>query len=217
MTDLNELFQVIESREMEFRLSAASGLRVFVKGAVSQPEVTHLIDVAGSDTLVSYGVLLRLTNLASQECDPRYENPYDTAIAIYFLVLREVNSSLIGMSAISISGARNLWWANKLTRQMRDRTRRDRAERIPTISFVVPSSGLSHTLVFQQEAPRNFPSLPPETGVPPLILDAIQSHNFGTAHDSQGVSSPIDPLVLPLVAPTYSGLQHQITPTEAGQ
>ena len=193
MIDLSELFQVIESREMELRLSAASGLRVFVKGALSQPEVATLIDAAGNDTLVEYGVVLRLTNLASQDCDPRYENPCDTAIAIYVVVLREVNSPLIDMSAISISGARNLWWASKLAGQVHDRAGRDRAERIPTVSVVVPSSGTSHTYVVQQAAPRNLLSLPPDAGVPPLLLDAMQSRNYGTAHNSLGVSSPIDP------------------------
>lgn len=199
MIDLSELFHVIESREMELRLSAASGLHVFVKGANSQPEVATLIDAARSDTLVEYGVLIRLTNLASQDCDPRFENPCDTAIAIYFGVLREVNSPLIDMSAISISGARNLWWASKLAGQVRNRAEGDRTERIPTVSVVVPSSGASQTLIVQQAAPRNLLSLPPEADVPPLLLDVIQSRNYCTAHDSLGVSSPIDSLFQPLI------------------
>ena len=121
MIDVNALFRVVESQEMEFRLSAASGLEVFVEGVRSQPEVVKLVEAAESDESVEGAVRCRISSLSGQDCDPQYENPNDTALAIYLVVLREVDGEAAREHAgITLTG-HNLWWARSIARDVLNR------------------------------------------------------------------------------------------------
>lgn len=114
---LNNLFVEIESYGFAARLNAASGLKTFLRAASSEGSVDKLLykmDDIENRSLV----LLRMMDLVRLKPDPRYENPKDTALAVYLWVLKIKDMNLAEIGAEAILSVPQCWWAARISRHI---------------------------------------------------------------------------------------------------
>ena len=114
---MRALFQAVESPRSAARLNVASGSEHFLRLLSQDPVVRELLADA---TIRSQAedVLRRLLHLAQQCVDPRYENPFASALAAYLLVLHSTHLDLARIAAEAVRAtARNCWWAERTARE----------------------------------------------------------------------------------------------------
>lgn len=115
--NLHEEMQTIESHEMAARLNLALNLRQLFGIAQGEEAINSLrkkLDDAETIKLI----LLRIHELVELSPDPRYENPYDTAIAIYLWVLFTNNNYVGGFAAEHASRLRQGFWTPEYVRHI---------------------------------------------------------------------------------------------------
>lgn len=111
---MQTLFNQLESNETAARHGVASGLRQFLASLSADSAVRSLIARTRKEPEQAGVVFKRLTRLAEEEIDPRYEHPSDTAMAAYLIILNGTDESLYRTAAEVVAGAQNIWWAKKL-------------------------------------------------------------------------------------------------------
>jgi hypothetical protein len=114
---LNEAMKEIESHTFAARVNVASDLRTFLQAAQAEPSVKDLLEELDSPEKRP-AVLSRIYELTQQQVDPRYENPWDTALAIYVWAMSLKDLDLAAIAAEVTARAPQCWWAAKLSRQM---------------------------------------------------------------------------------------------------
>jgi hypothetical protein len=114
---IREAMQEIESHEFAARLNVASDFRTFIQAAKSQEAVLTLWQELDSPEKCQQ-VLYRVFELSRQRVDPRYENPWDTALAVYVWLISSKDLDLARMAAEVAAQAPQCWWATKISRHI---------------------------------------------------------------------------------------------------
>lgn len=114
---LKEAMSTIESHEFSAYVNAASGMRTFLQ-AVNQHNTTRKLLKELEDPIFCLQILNRVFELSRQQVDPRYENPWDTALAVYVLLLSWKDESLAKIAAEEVIHIPQCWWAMKVSRRI---------------------------------------------------------------------------------------------------
>jgi hypothetical protein len=109
-----ELFEQLESAEAGARLGLNSGFRTFLNAVNGEPAVRQLSEHVKRSARGADLVFSRLTRLAEEQIDPRYEHPRDAAMAAYLLILSIANEGLHRTAADVVLRASNTWWAKRV-------------------------------------------------------------------------------------------------------
>lgn len=114
---MNSLFEDIESHEFASRLNVASNLVTFLRDARNQVSVIAIFEELDEKEKL-FQVLTRLIDLSRKTVDPRYENPLDTALAVYLWLLSLKNSEVASLGAQFILKCSQCWWAERIARSI---------------------------------------------------------------------------------------------------
>lgn len=115
--NVSEAIREFESHEFVARLSAASDLRTFLRAANQEPAVQSVLrELASVDAQGK--VLERCIELGRESVDPRYQNPWDSALAVYLWLLQLTNNAAAQAAAEVVGQAPQLWWARVIARQI---------------------------------------------------------------------------------------------------
>ncbi len=115
MNLLAETLREVESHAFAARVNVASDLRTFFEAARREPAVEALTRDLGT-TAARAAVAARAVELARQKVDPRYENPWDVALAMYLWLMSMSDLQLAGLMAEAVAWAPQCWWARKVAR-----------------------------------------------------------------------------------------------------
>ncbi len=115
--NLHEEMKAIESHEMAVRLNLALSLHQLFKIAQGEEAINSLRNKLNDEETIK-SILLRIHELVELSPDPRYENPYDTAVAVYTWVLYTNNLSIGRLAAEYASRLRQGFWAPEYARQI---------------------------------------------------------------------------------------------------
>jgi len=127
----SEALREIESLDFSVRLNIASGLRTFLDIANQEEAVLVVRDRIRSTT--RYWQLVRRTvDLLREEFDEQYENPADTALAVYTWLLNESRletrrAPIAEQVTDQVARARQCWWALKVAEMAQSSHPRDKA------------------------------------------------------------------------------------------
>lgn len=103
----------IESLEFAARVNIASDLRTFLRVAGNQESVTTVLSELASPQKQQrvFSEALRLSRL---QVDLRYENPWDSALAVFVWVLSLRALQLARVAAEAAVQAPQCWWASRI-------------------------------------------------------------------------------------------------------
>lgn len=107
----------IESSAIVIRLNVASGFKTFLRAIQSEHVVVEMQRMMTSK-YVQGQVLARIGELSRLRVDRRYENPWDTALAVYLWLIKSADRNLSALSAEIVAQAPQCWWAHKLAHQL---------------------------------------------------------------------------------------------------
>ena len=111
--DLQSLFREIESHEFAAYLGVTSNLNTFLRVAFEQEIVRTLCDALDSRENFKE-VIFRIHELSKKSIDERYENPSDTALAIYVQAIYLKDLELGQIAAEIALKAPQTWWTSKV-------------------------------------------------------------------------------------------------------
>jgi hypothetical protein len=135
---IGDLFHEIEGHEFMARINIASGLRTALR-AISEEEVVRGLRQEIEHPQVAQRVLWRVFEITHRGVDVRYENPYDSALFVYALVLLEHDPRLAYIAAGAISRLPNLWWSGDIASAiLADRIHRNRDAGVMRLQFPAP-------------------------------------------------------------------------------
>lgn len=115
--NIDEAIAEIESTSIAARLGVASDLRTFVAGMKLEPAVCSLYESMHEPESLGR-VLSRISALSRRQADYRYENPWDTALAVYLWMVAHRDRERAKLAAAIVSHAPQCWWAAKLSRKL---------------------------------------------------------------------------------------------------
>jgi len=105
-----ELLREIESHSFAARVNVASDVKTFLRGVWHQAAVISLFSKLEDKNYQSL-LLNKISDLAQLAVDQRYENPNDTALAVYLWVLSFKSIDLATVAASIAAQASQCWWA----------------------------------------------------------------------------------------------------------
>lgn len=108
----------VESHDLAARLNVASDFGTFLRAAQQQQSVRALIQELGSRKRLQE-VFYRILELSRQKVDLRYENQWDTAIALYVLLISLKDFDLAKIAAQVAAQMPQCWWAKKVSTHIR--------------------------------------------------------------------------------------------------
>jgi hypothetical protein len=120
--NLDHTFEAIESADFRYKANFAAGITAF-KQIILESESFQGLLVARDDIEIADKIVLRIFKLMATEVDTRYENPYDTALATYLMVLDYIGHNHIVDYASVILELSKIWWAAKVAYEIMERTR----------------------------------------------------------------------------------------------
>lgn len=112
------IFSELESHEFSAELNVVSGLRQAAEFLRDHKTVKRLCAHLTSDVTTRSVVLERLLWLTRQAVDPAYESPHDAAITAYLAAVNMHDASLGLIAAAIAAGARQTWWAKKVSQEL---------------------------------------------------------------------------------------------------
>ena len=115
--DFETICKSIESPEMAARLGVNSTLDYFLEDASVQPSVRALLKAVKAPDNMDQ-LLLRVFSLARQTVDLRYENEWDTALAIYCWLLNNRDPLFGAIAAEVTSKAPACDWASQIAQEI---------------------------------------------------------------------------------------------------
>jgi hypothetical protein len=113
--NIKQAISNIESHELAVRVNIASDLKTFFKLAQQEEVVLWLgrqLDVYE----IRLEILSRIYELSKYKIDLRYENQWDTALAVYLWLLNNRDPIIAKIAAEVTSQIPQCWWAVKLSR-----------------------------------------------------------------------------------------------------
>jgi hypothetical protein len=108
----------ITSHEFDVKLNIVSGLRSFIRAAFGERSVDVLYRAMLISPLARDAVLEQLQSLSRLEIDRRYENPNDTALAVFLLLTLIVDTDLAIIAADLVDRAPQCWYARKIAHKI---------------------------------------------------------------------------------------------------
>ncbi len=102
------------SVEFAARVNVVSGLSLLFKAAAREEAVQELQHAMARSGEVREEVLAKVNDLVELVVDPRYQNPYDTALAILLLLTGNTAPAQHLLTATLVDGAPQCWYAKKL-------------------------------------------------------------------------------------------------------
>jgi hypothetical protein len=112
MIDYAKYFIEIESMEFAAQVNLVSGFKMFEELATRN--ICYIMLVVAIRELGPELLFQRIKELVVSEFDYKYENPYDTALAVYIMALNEINHSAAGHAAQISNDAKQIWWTRKV-------------------------------------------------------------------------------------------------------
>lgn len=114
---VREAMTEIESLDFAVRLNVASDFRTFIQAARQHRAVKSLYrELASAE--VSKKIVSRVAELSRQAIDLRYENQWDTALAVYVWLISLRDTSFSRIAAEVAVQAPQCWWATRLARSI---------------------------------------------------------------------------------------------------
>jgi hypothetical protein len=120
---MEKLMLQIESYEFAALLNIASDFKVFWRAAYREEVTKELIQQLLDSPKNIWLVFKRTVDLSQQEIDPQYENPWDTALAVYLWALSMVNLEVAQTAAGFVINTENGWWAKKFANTLLQKTK----------------------------------------------------------------------------------------------
>ena len=117
MTNISDLFELVESHEMAARVNLASSVESALRILLREDAVVELLTISRHTDDALYTVLMRVMDLTRRSSDVRFENPYDAALLAYTVVIGECSEDLSLIAASAICHVPNLWWAASIARK----------------------------------------------------------------------------------------------------
>jgi len=105
----------IEAPELSARLNVASDFRTFLRAAQQEEALRILLEGLNSKENLAK-VILRVVELSQKETDPNYENPWDTALAVFLWAVNQKYPDLATALAKIVMRAPECWWVWKMAR-----------------------------------------------------------------------------------------------------
>ena len=134
----HEAMHTIESPEFAAYANVASDFRTFVR-AVSKHDAPQTLRKALHAPAQRLAVLRRVHALVRQDIDARYENPWDTALTVYLLLMSVQDLALAHLAAGEVMHAPQCWWAMKMARHLLlERQTRHSEGRPERVFFLAP-------------------------------------------------------------------------------
>jgi hypothetical protein len=115
---IEKLMFEIETYEFAARLNIASSFKVFWRAASQEESIKELIKQLADCPGKSWWVFKRAIELSQKEIDSEYENPWDTALAVYLWVLSMINLEMAQSTAEFVIQAENGWWSTKFAQSL---------------------------------------------------------------------------------------------------
>ena len=111
-----EALREIDSPGFAARVNAASDLATFLRAISMEASVVELrrclrAELANVDCLTR-----KMRHLRDVEFDTQYENPKDTALAVFGWALATERPQLVGLASDLLGSLRNSWWAASLAK-----------------------------------------------------------------------------------------------------
>lgn len=118
MINLDRFFKEFESNEFSAKVNIASGFRMFEEIIKKDTSFNFFVS-AIHDRGMGFAngpeiVLRRIDELINTEFDHKYENPYDTALAVYAMALEHDNHEAGMCAAQMLNDAKQIWWTRKV-------------------------------------------------------------------------------------------------------
>ncbi len=113
-----EAMREIEGHAFAARVNVGSDLRTFLRAAQEEPAVKFLFAELSREEAANT-LVQRVSELSGEPVDPRYENPWDSALAIYLWMLSLKAPHLARIAAEATAQAAQCWWARTLAEQLR--------------------------------------------------------------------------------------------------
>ena len=108
----------IQSPKFDAELNVVSGTKAFFRAVGNDPMVRQSLRFMRESGEVREEVLNTIFDLSTSEIDPRYENPYDTSLAVLLWLTRYTDSDFARLGASYVMRAPGCWYANKFARQI---------------------------------------------------------------------------------------------------
>ena len=109
-----EALDTVEGQEFDIRLNIASDYGTFFKAASREPAVRLLVSAMLTSGDAREEVLGRIDDLARLDVDPRYQHPYDTAMAILVWATYYTAPLQVNRAASAIEHTPRTWYSRKL-------------------------------------------------------------------------------------------------------
>jgi hypothetical protein len=108
----------IVSQEFDIRLNVVSDVRSFLRAAVTEPAVIKLYEAMVGIPRARKAVLEQIQHLSRLEVDRRYQNPNDTALAVFLLLVMFADPRYGEIAADVVDHAPQCWYAKKIARRI---------------------------------------------------------------------------------------------------
>lgn len=112
-----EAIREIESHEFAVRVNLASSFRGFLRVIRAEKAVDVLLRGLEQPEKRTQ-LFFRAQELSRQTIDPRHENPWDIALAVYSWAIGQKDLDLAGAMARIVSEAPQCWWASNISLQL---------------------------------------------------------------------------------------------------
>ena len=104
----------IESRQFSAELNVVSSTEAFYRVLSRNPVVVRVLDELRASGELLEELAGRVLDLCAVSTDPRYENPYDAALAAYLWLAHYSSEGLTRSLATTVDGTSRTWYAKKL-------------------------------------------------------------------------------------------------------
>ena len=108
----------IESPEFDAELNVVSGTGSFFQAVAGDSTVRALLEAMDETGFTPEQILGRIYELSMFDPDPRYENPYDTALAVLLWLTAYTDDQLANVGAHYVQLAPRCWYATRLANQV---------------------------------------------------------------------------------------------------
>ena len=112
---IRNLMQEIESPQFSARLNIANNLKTFLRATFSEEASQNLIKQLLDFPENRWPLFKRVAELSQKQIDTQYENPWDTALAVYIWALSLVHLEAAQTAADFSLQAENCWWARQVS------------------------------------------------------------------------------------------------------
>ena len=117
--NLSETFDAIETPEFSARLGIASSLETFLRIARSRSEAIQLVASLAEPCALTE-LALRIDQVLAREFDHEYQNPWDTAVALYLWALstKDTLRARNYAKGIGDQSSDSWWWTRMMIERL---------------------------------------------------------------------------------------------------